>query len=66
MAVQLLEAINIGVPKKAQQEDEPDDDAKEEEKFESRYLDSGLMKEKRAVNTDANRLMKMLLTDGRN
>lgn len=55
LAVQILEATNVGVPKKSHDEDEEgvEEETKEEEKLESRYLDPSIMKEKKKVNLDS-------------
>lgn len=41
-------------------------DDEEEKKFETKYLDPNLMKEKKKQNKDASRMMKLSLTDGLN
>lgn len=69
MAVQILQAINVGVAKRDINEDGDEvanDDHDEEKKFETRYLDPSLIKEKKKANKDAARLMKLSLTDGLN
>ena len=42
------------------------DEEDEDKKFETRYLDPNLIKEKKKQNKDASRLMKLSLTDGLN
>ncbi len=38
----------------------------EEKKFDTKYLDPSLIKEKKKQNKDAHRMMKLSLTDGLN
>ena len=38
----------------------------DDKKFETKYLDPGLIKEKKKQNKDASRMMKLSLTDGFN
>lgn len=68
LAVQILQAINIGVAKRdlAEDGDLIGADDEEEKKFETKYLDPNLMKEKKKQNKDASRMMKLSLTDGLN
>jgi hypothetical protein len=60
MAVQVMQATNVGVPKKTSADGEEGEDAEsnqdagqeEEKKFESMYLDKNLIKEKKKANKD--------------
>jgi len=63
-----LQAINVGVAKRdlAEDGDLVGMDDEEEKKFETKYLDPNLMKEKKKQNKDASRMMKLSLTDGLN
>lgn len=59
LAVQIIQASNVGAPKKTSGEEEGEEDEKssqggeEEKKFESTYLDPGLIKEKKKASKDA-------------
>ncbi len=70
LAVQIMMATNVGVAKRDTEENEgagqADEGIEEEKKFETKYLDPSLMKEKKKANKDAARLMKLSLTDGLN
>ncbi|CDW80160.1 UNKNOWN [Stylonychia lemnae] len=67
MIVQIQQAFNIGVSKRDQDEDvNLEEDDKDEDKFENKYLDPGALKEKKKINRDASRMMKITFTDGLN
>lgn len=73
LAVQILQATNVGVARRDQEEGgrAGDDqgmsgDVVEEEKFETKYLDPSLAREKKKYNKDSSRMMKLSLTDGLN
>jgi hypothetical protein len=63
-----LQAINVGVARRdlAEDGDLGGVDEEDEKKFETKYLDPNLMKEKKKQNKDASRMMKLSLTDGLN
>ena len=67
LVVQILQAINVGVAKRDQEEDgEIENNEEDDKKFETKYLDPSLIKEKKKQNKDASRMMKLSLTDGLN
>ena len=66
-----MQAVNVGIGKSNMDEDGGEEnqiagDEEEEKMFETKYLDPGLIKEKKKVNKDSSRLMKLSLTDGLN
>lgn len=66
-----MQAVNVGIGKSNMDEDGGEEnqiagDDEEEKKFETKYLDPGLIKDKKKVNKDSSRLMKLSLTDGLN
>lgn len=63
LAVQIQQAINIGAPQREQHEEDEDVG---EKNFDSIYLDRALVKEKKKFSREANRMMKLSLTDGLN
>ena len=72
LAVQIVMAQNVGVPKKGEGNEEEGEEeggvggVEEEKRFESTYLDRNLVKEKKKANKEAARIMKLMLTDGLN
>ena len=71
MALQIISSINIGISKREQDEEvdaigDEEDELDDKDKFENKYLDPKSMKEKKKVNRDASRMMKLTLTDGVN
>lgn len=72
--MQILQAINVGVAKRDLEDDAAEENAlvggeavgEEEKKFETKYLDPSLIKEKKKQNKDRQRMMKLTLTDGLN
>jgi hypothetical protein len=72
LAVQIVMAQNVGVPKKGGGNEEEGEEegsvggVEEEKRFESTYLDRNLVKEKKKANKEAARIMKLMLTDGLN
>ncbi len=72
LAVQILAAVNVGVAKRDVEEAGETEEGtggvnlEEEKKFETKYLDPNLMKEKKKANKEAARLMRLSLTDGLN
>lgn len=67
IAVQVINAANVGVAKRDADEDGNMEDGQDHEnKFDTRYLDPSLVKEKKKANKEAARLMKLSLTDGLN
>lgn len=72
LAVQIVMASNVGVPKKGGVNEEEGEEegsvggVEEEKRFESTYLDRNLVKEKKKANKEAARIMKLMLTDGLN
>jgi hypothetical protein len=66
LAVQILKSTNIGMPMKEQDEEDEGIDDDDERKFENKYLDPSLLKEKKKIVKEANRMMKLSLTDGLN
>jgi RecQ mediated genome instability protein len=69
LAVQIVQAVNVGVAKRDLEEEGElggGENEEEEKKFETKYLDPNLVKEKKKQNKDASRIMKLSLTDGLN
>ena len=67
MAVQVINAVNVGVAKRDLDEDgNADEGLENDQKFDTRYLDPSLIKEKKKANKEASRMMKLSLTDGLN
>ena len=65
----MLHAVNVGVAKREMDEEgniEENEGIDDTQKFETKYLDPNLIKEKKKANKDAARLMKLSLTDGLN
>lgn len=68
LAVQILHAINVGVSKRdlAEEGEIAEGEEDQDKKFDTKYFDPSLMKEKKKQNKDAHRMMKLSLTDGLN
>ena len=68
LAVQILHAINVGVSKRdlAEEGEIVEGEEDQDKKFDTKYFDPSLMKEKKKQNKDAHRMMKLSLTDGLN